>query len=81
MSPGGSGIERARTDHERDFLALGETAEQFIRDGAAAGVATREAGLGVACFDRLPRFLMLLALSNGLLVIIPIADLKSVSSV
>ena len=31
---------RARTDNERDFLALGETAEQFIRDGAAAGVAT-----------------------------------------
>jgi transposase len=31
---------RARSDHERDFLALGETAEQFIRDGAAAGVAT-----------------------------------------
>ena len=31
---------RARTDHERKFLALGEAAEQFIRDGAAAGVAT-----------------------------------------
>ncbi len=31
---------RARTDSERDFLALGEIAEQFIRDGAAAGVAT-----------------------------------------
>lgn len=31
---------RARTDAERDFLALGEAAEQFIRDGAAAGVAT-----------------------------------------
>lgn len=31
---------RARTDTERDFLALGEAAEQFIRDGAAAGVAT-----------------------------------------
>jgi transposase len=31
---------RARTEIERDFLALGETAEQFIRDGAAAGVAT-----------------------------------------
>jgi transposase len=31
---------RARTDAEREFLALGEAAEQFIRDGAAAGVAT-----------------------------------------
>lgn len=31
---------RARTDHEREFLALGEHAEQFIRDGAAAGVST-----------------------------------------
>jgi transposase len=31
---------RARTDIERDFLALGDVAEQFIRDGAAAGVAT-----------------------------------------
>ena len=31
---------RARTDNEREFLALGETAEQFVRDGAAAGVAT-----------------------------------------
>ncbi len=31
---------RARTDEEREFLALGETAEQFVRDGAAAGVAT-----------------------------------------
>ena len=31
---------RARTDTEREFLALGEHAEQFIRDGAAAGIAT-----------------------------------------
>ena len=31
---------RARTDAEREFLALGDAAEQFIRDGAAAGVAT-----------------------------------------
>jgi transposase len=31
---------RARTDSEHDFLALGDVAEQFIRDGAAAGVAT-----------------------------------------
>lgn len=31
---------RARTENERDFLALGDIAEQFIRDGAAAGVAT-----------------------------------------
>jgi transposase len=31
---------RARTDIERSFLALGEPAEQFIRHGAAAGVAT-----------------------------------------
>jgi transposase len=31
---------RAKTDNERDFLALGDIAEQFIRDGAAAGFAT-----------------------------------------
>ena len=31
---------RARTEVEREFLALGEHAEQFIRDGAATGVAT-----------------------------------------
>jgi transposase len=31
---------RARTDLEREFLALGEAAEVFIRHGAAAGVAT-----------------------------------------
>ena len=31
---------QARTDSERQFLALGEPAEQFIRDGAAAGIAT-----------------------------------------
>lgn len=31
---------RARTDIEREFLALGEPAEAFIRQGAAAGVAT-----------------------------------------
>jgi len=31
---------RARTDAEREFLALGEPAESFIRQGAAAGVAT-----------------------------------------
>ena len=28
---------RARTDAEREFLALGEPAEAFIRAGAAAG--------------------------------------------
>jgi transposase len=31
---------RAKTENERDFLALGDIAEQFIRDGAAAGIAT-----------------------------------------
>lgn len=31
---------QARTDTERQFLALGDHAEQFIRDGAAAGNAT-----------------------------------------
>ncbi len=31
---------RARSDVEREFLALGEAAEVFIRQGAAAGVAT-----------------------------------------
>ncbi len=31
---------RAKTDTEREFLALGVIAEQFIRDGAAAGVST-----------------------------------------
>ena len=31
---------RARTDAEREFLALGDPAEAFIRQGAAAGVAT-----------------------------------------
>ena len=31
---------RARSDTEREFLALGEPAETFVRAGAAAGVAT-----------------------------------------
>jgi len=31
---------RARSDVEHNFLALGEPAENFIRDGAAAGVTT-----------------------------------------
>jgi hypothetical protein len=31
---------RAKTDREREFLALGVVAEQFIREGAAAGVST-----------------------------------------
>ena len=31
---------RARTDSEREFLALGPVAEEFVRAGAAAGVAT-----------------------------------------
>ena len=35
---------RARTDTEREFLALGEPAEAFIRQGAAAGVATLRQG-------------------------------------
>ena len=31
---------RPRTDAEHNFIALGDAAEQFIRDGAAAGVTT-----------------------------------------
>ena len=55
LSPGGASVldehyprprkapsrgPRPRTDAEHNFIALGDAAEQFIRDGAAAGVTT-----------------------------------------
>ena len=45
---------RARSDAEREFLALGEPAEAFIRQGAAAGVATMSKEIIEIVADLLP---------------------------
>ena len=45
---------RARSDAERSFLALGEPAETFIRQGAAAGVATLSKEIIEIVTDLLP---------------------------
>ena len=45
---------RARSDAEREFLALGEPAEAFIRQGAAAGVATLSKEIIEIVTDLLP---------------------------
>lgn len=45
---------RARSDVERQFLALGEPAEMFIRQGAAAGVATMSKEIIEIVTDLLP---------------------------
>jgi transposase len=45
---------RARTGTEHEFLALGDTAEAFVRGGAAAGVATLARELDVIVGELLP---------------------------
>ena len=45
---------RARSDAERSFLALGEPAEMFIRQGAAAGIATLSKEIIEIVTDLLP---------------------------
>ena len=45
---------RPRSDAEREFLALGEPAEAFIRQGAAAGVATMSKEIIEIVTDLLP---------------------------
>lgn len=47
---------RARTATEHDFLALGETAEAFIRGGAAAGIATLARELEVIIGELIPAY-------------------------
>jgi transposase len=45
---------RARSDIERQFLALGEPAEEFIRSGAAAGMTMLPKEIAVIVTDLLP---------------------------
>jgi transposase len=47
---------RPRTPVEHEFLALGETAERFVRGGAAAGVATLARELDVIVNELIPAY-------------------------
>jgi transposase len=47
---------RPRTKTEHEFLALGEVAEQFVRGGAAAGVATLARELDVIVNELIPAY-------------------------